>query len=65
LARLRPGVFTFCRAASLGAHPGREEITEMANQVWSRDVFDWLVGRGEDIREGLAQFMAHARECIA
>jgi predicted small metal-binding protein len=36
----------------------------MANQLWCRDVFDWLYLRrqGEDIREVLAQFMAHARE---
>ena len=36
----------------------------MANQLWCRDVFDGLYLRGqeEDIRKGLAQFMAHARE---
>jgi hypothetical protein len=36
----------------------------MANQLWCRDVIDWLYLRGqeEDIREGLARFMAPARE---
>jgi predicted small metal-binding protein len=36
----------------------------MANQLWCRDVFEGCpyVGQGENIREVLAQFMAHARE---
>ncbi len=48
-------------------HPGWEEMTEMAHQLWCRDVFDWLYlrGQGEKIREVLAQFMAHAREALA
>ena len=36
----------------------------MANQLWCRDVFEGCtyVGRAENIREVMAQFMAHARE---
>jgi len=48
-------------------NPGWEEMTEMAHQLWCRDVFDWLYlrGQGEKIREVLAQFMAHARGALA
>ncbi len=36
----------------------------MPNQLWCRDVFEGCtyVGQGENIREVLAKFMAHARE---